>query len=1078
MFSRPTMLACGVAAIALSVAAPAQAQERVFDIPAQPAVRAIPELARQAQVQIVAPARDLQGISTPAVKGRMDVRTALRRLIAGTPLRVDSDDGQIITLRSGASTGAGQMQGVGTGSVRGRVFNTATGEYVRNAEVHVEGTAIRAFSEDDGDFRLTGVPAGEATVVVRYTGLQESRSVANVVAGQVATLDVRLAALSDTASVGETELVITAIRSGQASAIMERRAAPNAKNVVAADNFGALTMGDVGEFMKNMPGISLDYTEVDATAVRIGGLDPKYSTFTTDGARMATATSNNNNGRQNSFEQMSITGIDSIELNNTLTASMDADSPGGSINLRSKYAFQRQGRLLRFQLGAVGTSDSGFSSIYLPDDRKHARIFPSAQIGYADVFLDGTLGVAFNASYNANYVQQDRIQTDWSYLAGGRVMPYQVMWRPGPKLTTRKAANLSLDYKANDKLTLSLRSSYSFYDVEYFNQYTYLIFGTTTTSRATADSTPTHIVVNPNGTNTRLHTQYSHRYAGTPAWLVAPKLEYKDDSFEAVLRGSYSSSEFNFRDNSKGFFQRTDSYLTRIGFTLDRPSTTSNAWTLTQTAGRPWGDPRSFNRDDDIGNNIRTSESDAVNEMYGGNLDLKKKFDIAGVPFTALGGLGLRSNDWRTNEGSFNQFQYVGSTGDLTQRAPEAVIPWTQNYQFRILGFDAGNMNAQNWRADSNYAMYDIYKAHPEYFVPDTVGNLKRDLDNNKRVREDIFAGYVELQARTGRARFDLGLRYERTKTGARVANIRPVKDVTAAGLSVNTVEGLLYQYNGGTWSTRHGEYDDWFLSGGIKYDFTDNLVGQFAYSQSILRPDYGNLGGVTSVNDDTQIVSVPNTLLKPEHSTKYFAGLQYFLEPSGVVGVSYYRLDIKDMQVTGITVDPEDVGYSAGDYPGYIFRSAQNAPGISTNEGVILEYDQQFNFLPGALKGFGMRASLTVIDPDGERVNMPKKAANWGFRYSYGGFDLQLTGNWQDKYRTSALSNTPTTANNGILYHAPRELWNISANYKLSKNFDLMVAGRNIFNAPDVIYSNIPSRVQQFSIYGSMWNVGIKGTF
>jgi iron complex outermembrane receptor protein len=349
-------------------------------------------------------------------------------------------------------------------------------------------------------------------------------------------------------------VTIVAKREGQASAIMERRASTNAKTVVAADNFGALTMGDVGEFMKNMPGLSLDYTEVDATAVRIGGLDPKYSTFTTDGARMATATSNNNNGRQNSFEQMSITGIDSIELNNTLQASMDADSPGGAINLRSKYAFQRNGRLLRFQLGGVGTSDSTLSRQYLPDDKKHTTIFPSAQVGYADVFLDGRLGIAFNASYNANFVQQDRIQTDWSYLANGRVIPYQVMWRPGPKLTHRKAANLSVDYKITDQLALSLRSSYSFYDVEYFNQYTYLIFGTTTATQTDGGLDPTHIVVNPNGTNTRLHTQYSHRYAGTPSWVFAPKLEYRGDTFEALLRASYSSSEFNFRDNSKGFF--------------------------------------------------------------------------------------------------------------------------------------------------------------------------------------------------------------------------------------------------------------------------------------------------------------------------------------------------------------------------------------------------------------------------------------------------------------------------------------------------------------------------------------------
>ncbi|TCS18420.1 TonB-dependent receptor [Caulobacter sp. BK020] len=1080
MYSRHSVLACGAAVIALSTTAPALAQDRIFDIPAQPAVRAIPELARQGQVQIVASARNLEGVMTPAVKGRMDVRTALRRLIAGTPLRIDSDDGQVITLRSsvqGATSGA--VSQAGAGVVRGRVLNTATGEYVRNAEIRVEGTTIAAFSEDGGDFRLAGVPAGEVTVVVKYTGLQEARAVATVVAGQAATLDVALNPLSYVAKDGEVEAItIVARREGQAAAIMERRASTNAKNVVAADNFGALTMGDVGEFMKNMPGISLDYTEVDATAVRIGGLDPKYSTFTTDGARMATATSNNNNGRQNSFEQMSITGIDSIELNNTLQASMDADSPGGAINLRSKYAFQRNGRLLRFQLGGVGSSDSRLSRMYLPDDKQHASIFPSAQIGYADVFVNGRLGIAFNASYNANFVEQDRIQTDWSYLANGRVIPYQVMWRPGPKLTHRQAANLSVDYKLTDQWTLSLRSTYSFYDVEYFNQYTYLIFGTATASQTTADSTPTHIVVNPNGTNTRLHTQYSHRYAGTPSWLFAPKLEYRGDTWEALLRGSYSSSEFNFRDNDKGFFQRTDSYLTRIGFTLDRASEDSNAWTLKQTAGRPWGVASNFNRDDDIGNNIRTSQSDAQNQMYGLNLDLKKKLDLGPVQLKVLAGATYRTNVWKTNEGSYQQFQYVGPTHDATQKAPEAVIPWTQNYSFKIHGFDAGNLNDQNWRADSNYAVYDIYEQHPDFFTPDTYGNLKRQLDNNKKVGEEVSAAYFEVQPRIGKAQFDLGLRYESTKTDARVADVRSDKEVTAAGYTLNTEPALLYKYRNGTYATRHGEYDDWFLSGGAKYDFSRKLVGQLAFSQSILRPDYGNLGGVVAVDDNNLIVSVPNPLLKPEHSTKYYASLQYFLEPSGVIGLSAYQLDVKDMQVTGVTVAPEDVGYDPGAYAGYTFRSAQNLPGTSTNKGVTLEYDQQLTFLPGALRGLGLRGSITKIDPDGERVNMPKTAANWGVRYSYGKFDVQLTGNAQGKYRTSALSNTPTSSPNGVLYHAARELWNVSASYKINKQFEVMLAGRNIFNAPDVIYSNVRSRVQQYSIYGSMWNIGVKGTF
>src|SRR5690606_13551614 len=282
-----------------------------------------------------------------------------------------------------------------------------------------------------------------------------------------------------------------------------------------------LTMGDVGEFMKSMPGISLDYTEVDATAVRIGGLDPKYSTFTLDGGRMATATSNNNSGRQNSFEQLSVTGIESIELNNTLTASMDADAPAGNINLRSKYAFDRTRRDFVFQLGAVASSDSKFfSRQYFPDDRKHATVYPSGQFGYGDVFMDGRFGVAFNASYNANYVQQERIQTDWAYYPDGRVLPYRLMWRPGPKMTSRTAANLSTDFRITDSWTLSLRSAYSMYDVEYFNQHTYLYLGTPTTSWATPDSTSPLLVVNPGkltgGNGQRLRTEYSHRYGGPP----------------------------------------------------------------------------------------------------------------------------------------------------------------------------------------------------------------------------------------------------------------------------------------------------------------------------------------------------------------------------------------------------------------------------------------------------------------------------------------------------------------------------------------------------------------------------------
>jgi outer membrane receptor protein involved in Fe transport len=91
-------LSGGYASVALLFAGVASAQDHYFDIPAESAAASIPEFARQAGTQIVAPG-DLAGATTAAVRGRFDTRRALERLLAGTDLVVAADDGAIIALR-------------------------------------------------------------------------------------------------------------------------------------------------------------------------------------------------------------------------------------------------------------------------------------------------------------------------------------------------------------------------------------------------------------------------------------------------------------------------------------------------------------------------------------------------------------------------------------------------------------------------------------------------------------------------------------------------------------------------------------------------------------------------------------------------------------------------------------------------------------------------------------------------------------------------------------------------------------------------------------------------------------------
>src|SRR5271168_1681014 len=98
-------LAQAIAAVlGMTAMTPALAQAAQFDVPEQDAVTAIPEFARQAHLQIIAPADELKGIKTHMVHGSIDARAALRQLLDGTGITIASDDGHIISLRLGPST--------------------------------------------------------------------------------------------------------------------------------------------------------------------------------------------------------------------------------------------------------------------------------------------------------------------------------------------------------------------------------------------------------------------------------------------------------------------------------------------------------------------------------------------------------------------------------------------------------------------------------------------------------------------------------------------------------------------------------------------------------------------------------------------------------------------------------------------------------------------------------------------------------------------------------------------------------------------------------------------------------------
>lgn len=95
---RAAHLWVGAAAAALLSAGPALAQAVSFKVPAQPAESGIAEFARQAHLQILAPAEALRGKWTGAVVGPLSLNDALNRLLVGSDLSIAFNDGHTISL--------------------------------------------------------------------------------------------------------------------------------------------------------------------------------------------------------------------------------------------------------------------------------------------------------------------------------------------------------------------------------------------------------------------------------------------------------------------------------------------------------------------------------------------------------------------------------------------------------------------------------------------------------------------------------------------------------------------------------------------------------------------------------------------------------------------------------------------------------------------------------------------------------------------------------------------------------------------------------------------------------------------
>ena len=80
----------------------------------------------------------------------------------------------------------------GTPALTGRIQDEITGQYLNNARVTVKGSAVTEFTDDNGTFRLTSLPAGPVTLEAFYSGLDPVQFAVELRSGETLQRDVSL----------------------------------------------------------------------------------------------------------------------------------------------------------------------------------------------------------------------------------------------------------------------------------------------------------------------------------------------------------------------------------------------------------------------------------------------------------------------------------------------------------------------------------------------------------------------------------------------------------------------------------------------------------------------------------------------------------------------------------------------------------------------------------------------------------------------------------------------------------------------------------------------------------------------
>jgi iron complex outermembrane recepter protein len=949
---------------------------------------------------------------------------------------------------STAATPADSAATAGTGSVGGRIKNAATDRYLNSAQVSVIGTDIVVYTDETGMYRLPGLPAGRHTVVVRYSGLDDQTLTADVSPGTDVELNVGLSSVSRygarSATVQLDPYTITADRdlNAQAAATQEQRAADNIKNVLSTDEYGGMVANSVGDFMKFMPGVTVEYSGNEVTGFAVRGIGGAMSSFTQDGAPVVFGSYVAASRIFNPYAS-DINNASRIETTKVPTPSTPADSIGGSINLVTKSVFDYDRPIGNYNVGL------NVNSRYLETlnrtstsrgDKKDFKYQPIASFDYR-LPVNKKFGIFLSALYSprAGNNAQERTRFVASATGTGATVeqPYlqQVFESDDPRIFTKSNLTFRADWRVTPHSVLSLTFSAGKNKSLIGDEIRILNIGNNGTSAVAGGQALTFGPTFVNGATGRGNVVLQANFQEFNGGSRSPTLSYRFDDGLWKLSAMVSASEsYMEKDNPIGPF----SVLAAQTIAPLRLNVTGSGY-----GRRPAGVEAFDNnsRPYDIGNIANYSVTTAQEVFYRNkaevqNADLKVKRRLQFLPFpSSIEAGGTHMVKRYENRGWVKNLTYNGPDGNAA-----TVDPIPQSYLMQVYTNHSNFTPGYATPFLSPDRVWEAWLNQPNLFTPTTAQAVAAE-NNRRQTSGNIFeqnsALFLQGSAQLfgGRLNVLTGVRYERTldrgrgplfdpdavfirnadgsfARNAQRARIRR-PEAGAAGsmeeLNLTTVEL-------GARAEKH--YDGYYPSLHLTYALKENFLARVAYARTFGRPDFIQIIPGTTIREDdntsnpdaasTGSISVRNIGLRPWKGDNYDLSIEYYTHGGGIFSVGAFVKEMTDFFGTqtrlASVADLEALGLDA-DYEGWRLSSMFNA-GDARVSGVEFNARQSLTGLTRWGKFFSMFANGTKLHLEGARradfSSFISESVNWGLsfrnkrtyvgvKWNYRGLDKRL---------------------------------------------------------------------------------------